>query len=173
MKIYFATHATSTDNENGLASGWSDPKLSALGQKQAKALASYFENIPLDLICVSDLKRAQQTVRLAFGAKFPVLFDSRLREINYGDYTGRPAAEVDSLRLEMIDKPFPGGESYQQAMTRLHQFYRELKEAHSEKTVLIIGHRATQYGLDTLVLGKDLVQVIRPLVWQPYWEYDF
>ncbi len=39
MKIYFATHSTSEDNEAKISSGWKDAKLSELGIKQAKELA--------------------------------------------------------------------------------------------------------------------------------------
>ena len=59
-------------------------------------------------------------------------------------------------------------------MERIHQFYNELKEKHLDKTVLIIGHRATQYGLDTLINHKTLEELLSiPFKWQPYWEYEF
>lgn len=38
MKIYFAAHATTIDNEANLSSGWKDVGLSKLGVKQAKEL---------------------------------------------------------------------------------------------------------------------------------------
>jgi broad specificity phosphatase PhoE len=31
MKIYFATHSTTKDNENNIASGWNNVELSELG----------------------------------------------------------------------------------------------------------------------------------------------
>ena len=38
MRIYFASHATSRDNEAGVSSGWKDVELSELGVTQAKEL---------------------------------------------------------------------------------------------------------------------------------------
>lgn len=38
MKIYFAAHSTSKDNEAGIASGWKDVELSELGIQQSKEL---------------------------------------------------------------------------------------------------------------------------------------
>ena len=77
---------------------------------------------------------------------------------------------VNDLRIK---EPFPNGESYEQAMLRVHEFYRELKKNHPNKTVLVVGHRATQYGLDTLVGGKTLEDCLSvPFRWQPYWEYN-
>ena len=57
MKIYFATHATTTDNEVKISSGWKDAELSELGVKQAKEIGERFKDIKIDLICCSDLKR--------------------------------------------------------------------------------------------------------------------
>jgi broad specificity phosphatase PhoE len=173
MKVYFATHATSKDNEAKIASGWKDVGLSELGVKQAKELGERFKNIKINLICCSDLKRAADTVKIAFGDKYPVIVDKRLRELNYGDFTGKPADQVGYMKKERIKQPFTNGESYEQAMVRVHEFYKELKEKHPGKTVLVVGHRATQFGLDTLTNGKTLEECLRtPFKWQPYWEYD-
>ena len=173
MKVYFATHATSKDNEAEIASGWKDVGLSELGIKQAKGMGERFKNIKIDLICCSDLKRAVDTVKIAFGDKIPIIIDRRLRELNYGDFNGKPAKMVGHMKKEKIKEPFPRGESYEQAMVRVHDFYKELKEKHSDKIVLVVGHRATQFGLDTLAGGKTLEECLStPFKWQPYWEYE-
>jgi len=174
MKIYFAAHATSKDNEAGLSSGWKDAELSELGIKQAKELGERFKDIKIDLICCSDLKRAVDTVRIAFGDKIPVIIDKRLRELNYGDFNGQPKEKVDGMKIICIHKSFPNGESYDQAMDRTQEFYKELKEKHPDKTVLVVGHRATQYGLDNLVNRLHIEDLVTAeFKWQPYWEYNF
>lgn len=173
MKVYFATHSTTTDNEIGVASGWKDVELSQLGIQQARELGDRFEDIRLDLICCSDLERAVETVRIAFGNRIPVIIDKRLREINYGDLSGKPAEIVNQMRKKRIDEPFPNGESYKQAIARVHDFCRELKDRHAEKVILIVGHSATRFGLYTLVGNRTLEDCLSaPFVWRPYWEYD-
>ena len=172
MKIYFAPHSTSYDNEAKLASGWKNVELSPLGIEQSKELGERFNNIKIDLICCSDLKRAVDTVKIAFGDTIPVIIDKRLRELNYGDFDGKPKELVWSMRPNAIKIPFPNGESYEQAMARTHEFYNELKEKYSDKTILVVGHRATQYGLDTLA-GKTIEEcLVVDFKWQPYWEYN-
>jgi broad specificity phosphatase PhoE len=174
MKIYFTTHATSKDNEAKISSGWKDVELSERGIQQARKLVEIFKDIKIDLICCSDLKRAVDTVKIAFGEKIPVIVDKRLRELNYGDFNGKPSKIVSPMKKEKIQEPFPNGESYEQAMVRIHEFYRELKKDYPDKTVLVVGHRATQYGLDTLISGKTLEECLNePFRWQPYWEYNF
>ena len=69
MKIYFTAHATTTDNEAKLSSGWKDVGLSELGARQAKEMGETFKDVKIDLICCSDLKRAVDTVNIAFGDK--------------------------------------------------------------------------------------------------------
>ncbi len=95
MKIYFATHVTTKDNELKLSSGWKDDKLSELGIQQAKELGEIFKNINIDLICCSDLKRAVDTVKIAFKGTIPIIIDRRLREVHYGDLNGKPKELVD------------------------------------------------------------------------------
>lgn len=172
MKIYFAAHATTKDNEAKVASGWSDAELSDLGIRQAKELGETFKDIKLDIVCCSDLRRAVDTVQIAFGSKYRVMADKRLRELNYGDFNGKPSAVVEPMKVQHIKDPFPNGESYEQAVARVQGFYKELKEEYHNKMILVVGHRATQYGLDALA-GKTLEELLSvPFGWQPYWEYE-
>lgn len=174
MKIYFAAHSTTKDNEAEIASGWKDVELSELGIKQSKEMGETFKDIKIDLVCCSDLKRAVNTVKIAFEDKYPVIIDERLRELDYGDFNGKPSEVVGNMKKKKIKEPFPNGESYEQAMIRVQGFYSELKEKYPDKIILIVGHRATQYGLDTLVGGKTIEECLSvPFKWQPYWEYNF
>jgi len=171
MKIYFAAHSTTKDNEAETSSGWKDVELSNLGIQQSKEMGERLRDIKIDLICCSDLKRAVETVKIAFGDKYLIIVDKRLRELNYGDFNGKPSKIVELMKKDHIKEPFPKGESYEQAMLRVHEFLSEITEKYPNKTVLIVGHRATQYGLDTLV-GKTLKECLeKPFKWRPYWEY--
>ena len=172
MKIYFAAHSTTIDNEAKLASGWKDDELSLLGIQQSKELGERFKDIKIDLICCSDFKRATDTVEIAFGDKIPILVNKRLRELNYGDFNGKDKNVVESMKIKAIKIPFPNGESFEGGVSRTHEFYNELRKNYSSKTILVIGHRMTQYGLDTLS-GKTIEECLAiPFKWQPYWEYN-
>jgi len=173
MKIYFAAHATTIDNEEGIASGWKNVELSELGKRQAKEMKEHFKDIKINLICCSDLKRAVDTVKIAFGDTIPVVIDKRLRELNYGDFNGQPKEKVEGMKIICIKDPFPNGESYSQALDRTEEFYEELKEKYLDKTVLVVGHRATQYGLESLINHRTMEELLsEKFKWQPYWEYN-
>jgi Histidine phosphatase superfamily (branch 1) len=67
----------------------------------------------------SNLTRAAQTAAIAFGqTAIPVLHDWRLRECDYGQCNGMPVAELHAARRGHLDRPYPGGESWRQAVAR-------------------------------------------------------
>lgn len=173
ITIWFEAHATTTDNEAHLASGWNDVDLSELGQKQTLEPVERSKDRVIEVIFSSDLQRAIKTgVPTAKEMKIPLYVDERLRECNYGDLTQHPKSETDSMKADSIDNPFPNGESYQDCMKRMGDFLNWLKENFDGKTVMIIGHRATQYGLEHHILGKSVKQCVTDSwAYQPGWEY--
>lgn len=176
IKIVFETHSTTKDNETGRASGWNDVELSELGIEQSKELGQRRKLTDFDAVFCSDLQRAHQVAVIAFGDNTQKIFqDWRLRECNYGDFTGRDKKFMDEQRPNRITEPFPNGESFEQATKRMTAFLKELRQNWDGKKVLIIGHRITHYGLETMIAGKSLEQCVQESLswkWQPGWEYE-
>jgi broad specificity phosphatase PhoE len=173
MDLVFETHATSLDNESGLASGWFDVGLSAAGEEQAAALGVRRRDDDLAAVCCSDLTRAVRTAEIAFGDRaIPIIDDPRLRECDYGSLTRHPTAEIDQRRPRHITDPFPGGESYQEVVERTAAWLADVAPAFTGRRVLVIGHRATFYALEHLLRGVPLdAAVTSPWQWQPGWVY--
>lgn len=173
ITIIFEAHGTTIDNEEHRASGWSDVNLSLLGKKQAKELGERYKNDQFESIFCSDLIRSFKTAEIAFSDReFPIVKDERLRECNYGFLTNHPSEEVDRQKADRIKTPFPNGESYEHTVSRMKKFLEDIHKKYDDKKVMIIGHRATQYGLEHLILGKPLPEVVTAdWKWQPGWEY--
>jgi broad specificity phosphatase PhoE len=173
MLLVFETHATSLDNEAGLASGWFDVDLSPAGEAQARMLGERRHAGQFDRILSSDLRRAYRTAEIAFPDHASGLVrDPRLRECHYGRWTRRPAADIERVRLAHVTQPFPGGESYADCARRVKALLDELGEAGID-AALLIGHRATFYALEHIAGGSALADVVgRPWSWQPGWTYD-
>lgn len=173
VKIYFEPHSTTTDNEANIASGWKDVALSELGLKQSKELGERSRERNLEAVFCSDLIRAVKSAEIAFAdTSIPIVSDVRLRECNYGDFDGGPKSVVDNQKVERIKIPFPNGESYEQTTVRVADFLSDLKKDYDGKTVMIIGHRATQYGLENIINKMPLDVIIpAPWKWQPGWVY--
>lgn len=172
VTIIFESHGTTTDNEKHIASGWADVELSELGIQQSKEMGQRYVNDYFDAIFCSDLQRSYKSAEIAFNDRFPTIKDARLKECNYGDYTQHQSEKVDKEKPKRIKTPFPNGESYEQATERIRSFLWDLLKNYDNKRVMIIGHRATQYGLENLINKIPLEQVIpAPWKWQPGWEY--
>jgi 2,3-bisphosphoglycerate-dependent phosphoglycerate mutase len=172
-RIVFEKHVTSEDNELGIATGWLPGVLSAAGREQAVLLGQRRAADGIAAVFSSDLTRAARTAAIAFEATgIPVLLDWRLRECDYGALNGSPAAELRAHRADYIDLPYPGGESWRQAIARVGGFVADLPSRWAGRRVLVIGHIATHWGLETTLLGTPLEELAsRGSEWQPGWEY--
>jgi broad specificity phosphatase PhoE len=173
MCVYFATHASTDDNERGIASGLRDIGLSPTGRANAAALPEALQGVHFDIVVCSTLRRARETAELAFGGRLPIHADPRLREVDYGTYTGMALTRLEPLRASHATVPFPGGESYQQRLAAVRAFLEDFARHQAGRTPLIIGHRATLYSLQVLSGHAALQDVIAgPFAWAPYWEFD-
>jgi len=174
ITIIFEAHGTTIDNETHRASGHFDVELSKLGIKQAKELGERYSKENFDAVFCSDLQRSFGTAEIAFAERnFKIIKDSRLRECNYGDLTRQPSEKVDDEKPKHIEKPFPNGESYEQTAERMKSFLQDLLKNYKVKKILIIGHRATQYGLERWIKGVSLKDAVSAKwKWQPGWKYE-
>lgn len=173
VQVVYETHATSVDNEQGVATGWLGGTLSDAGREQARRLGDRRRTDGLDIVISSDLHRAVETAEIAFGGSgIPVLLDWRLRECDYGTMNGMPRSRLDAERRARLDEPFPDGESWRQAVARVTGFLDELAEIRDGQRVLLIGHVATRWALDTRVSGMRLEELLdAPFAWREGWEY--
>jgi len=115
-------------------------------------------------------------VSIAFGDKYKIIQDKRLREANYGDFTEKPSSEFKSRMIDYIDEPFPNGESYNDVEKRIADFLKFLRENYDGKHVAIVAHQAPQLALDVLIKNKTWAQAIGEdwrlkKAWQPGWDY--
>jgi len=177
MKITYFVHGTTTDNEKDLATGWADGELSELGREQSKKLGELVTLKKFDKVFCSDLKRAIDSARLAFGEKYEIIPDSRLREANYGDFTEKSAAQFKNDMEKYIDKPFPNGESYKDIEKRMADFLKETSTKYHGQHIAIVAHQAPQLALEVLLNNKTWKQAIAEdwrlaKAWQPGWEYE-
>lgn len=175
MKITYFVHGTTTDNEKDLSTGWADGELSQLGVEQSKKLGELVADKKFDKVFCSDLKRAIDSARLAFGSKYEIIADRRLREANYGDFTGKSDGFKNNLE-QYINKPFPNGENYRDAEKRVADFLKEMSQKYSGKHIAIVAHQAPQLALEVLLNGKTWERAMaedwrRTKSWQPGWEY--
>ncbi len=94
-RLLLIRHAEVEARYQGVFGGRIDMDLSPRGHEQAARLAKYLQAKPLSAIYASPMKRVQQTLAplLLNGAPKPVILPD-LREVDFGDWTGLSAEEV-------------------------------------------------------------------------------
>jgi broad specificity phosphatase PhoE len=174
IELVYETHSLSLDNERGIATGWLPGELSVSGRDQARRLGERRRDDGIAAVFTSDLRRAVETAQIAFaGSAIPIHQDARPRECDYGELNGAPRDEIEAIRLDCIDHPFPGGESYMDVVRRTRDFLDDLIGDHDGERVLLISHGANRLALDYLLGGEPLARVVgQQFEWQPGWEYQ-
>ena len=120
VQVVFETHSLSVDNERGVATGWLPGRLSEDGKRLAAELGDRRRDDGISVVFTSDLRRAVETAEIAFAdTAIPIHRDARLRECNYGTVNGMAASRLATERPLRINRPFPGGESWCQAIDRV------------------------------------------------------
>ena len=175
VKITYFVHGTTTDNENGISTGWNQGDLSELGKRQSMELKNLIKGEKFDVVFSSDLERAVDSANLAFGR---CIQDKRLRECNYGDYNGASSGIVERMAEKCVEKSFPNGESYMDVEKRMRSFLDDLKKKYQDKCIAIVSHRGPQLALDVILKGKTWKQAFREdwrlkKEWKPGWDYVF
>ena len=173
IEVVFETHATSEDNEAGVAAGWLHGHLSARGRAQAVELGERRRGGGFAAVFASDLRRAVETAEVALGsAGVPILHDWRLRECDYGMLNGAPREAVHADRLRHLDVPYPGGESWRTAVARVGRFVDDLPLRWAGARVLVIGHIATRWAFEHRLRGVALEDLVaEAFEWCPGWAY--
>ncbi|WP_323096548.1 histidine phosphatase family protein [Intrasporangium sp. YIM S08009] len=173
VHLVYETHATTEDNEHGVATGWLPGRLSAAGRHQAEDLGRRRGGTGVAAVYASDLARAVETARIAFGdSDIPVHVDARLRECDYGRLNGAPVTDVAVLRRRCIDEPFPGGQSYRDVVTLTRSFLADLVRDHDGQSIVVVSHSANRWALQHLLDGTPLEDLVdAPFDWRPGWDY--
>ena len=120
--IFLIRHGQTTTNAQRLLVGHSDPELTELGQRQARALAPYLSNVVE--VWTSPLKRAKATAALAL-PHLDAVVKSSFIELDYGTLDGQPVNVIPPELWRTFehdhDVAFGGGESLADVDQRVHE----------------------------------------------------
>ncbi|MEZ0112906.1 putative phosphomutase (TIGR03848 family) [Catenulispora sp. EB89] len=134
--VLLIRHGRTTANSSGVLAGWTKGvRLDERGEQQAGELAKRLAEVPLSAVVSSPLERCRQTsdIVLAGRESVPVHLDERIGECRYGDWTGRPLAELAKEPLWKVVQghpsaarfPGPEGESMADMSARAAAAVRE------------------------------------------------
>ncbi|MEU7631328.1 histidine phosphatase family protein [Nocardia sp. NPDC049220] len=161
MTVILLRHGVSTSNTARTLAGRSTGvELTERGDEQARAVAERLAGLPVERIVHSPLLRCQRTVA-PLVEKFGLdpVFDERLIEVDYGEWTGRPIIELLEEPLWKVVQQhasgavFPGGEGLAQVQARAVAAIRDHDRA-----------LAQQHGRDTLWVACTHGDVIKSIL---------
>src|SRR4051794_31106959 len=93
-RLFLVRHGQSTYNAQARLQGQADPPLSDAGRAEAKLLKPALPRFDEAQVVTSDLQRARETAELlGYPGARP---DARFREIDVGEWAGRPLSEFPS-----------------------------------------------------------------------------
>ena len=119
--IIFVRHGQTTTNAKGLLVGRSDPELTELGQRQARALRPLLQNV--SEVWVSPLQRARFTAELAVPHVSSSVRASFV-EVDYGDLEGQPMSAISPAQWRAFEADHTmalgNGESLASVDARVH-----------------------------------------------------
>lgn len=151
-------------------SGGVDMPLAAIGELQAKAVASELrERGGADVIVASPLLRTRQTAAaIAEAIEVEVEIDDDLRECSFGVWDGLTFAQVQEGWGTLVDEWLasttiapPGGESFEDCLARVEQARRRIVERHRGKRVVVVAHVTPIKLLVATAVGAPLQSLYR------------
>jgi alpha-ribazole phosphatase len=164
--LWLIRHPESDEAVRGICYGSLDVPLSPCGIEQAQSIAHWLSSRRLDAIYTSPSKRCVETARcIAAGRSCAIEPAEALRELNFGDFEGRPYNEIaeshPDLYREWMEHPtevhFPGGENFKQMADGVITATRELVFRYSGQHLAFVSHG----GVIRIILAEVLAMPAR------------
>lgn len=159
--IYLVRHGATEWNIHKRAQGQADIPLDEKGRLQALDVAKQLATFDVRAVYSSDLQRALDTAApIAQARGVEVISDPDLREIDQGEWTGLPVAEIERKWPELWGSARhynarPGGESPQQVRSRALRGLRRAVDADPEGAIVVVSHGGTIRWICAEALGYD------------------
>jgi len=162
MRVYVARHGETTWNVAGRYQGRLESELTALGMRQADALAGAMSAVPVGRVVSSPLRRCVETARpTAERLNLRVETDERLIEIAHGTWEGRLRDELAAndperyraWRHDPAHVQFENGESLADVLARWREFAASFRPSHP---TLVVTHDAVVRVAILAATGRGL-----------------
>ena len=141
MELYVVRHGQTIVNVKGLINARNMIGINRKGKEEANIAAGQIENLKLDLIFCSPLRRTKQTCNIINKNKIKVLYD-RILERNSRSMQFKKVEKLDFKEWYNIDKTkvYKNSEGFKSILTRVKNFLEDIKREYQNKSILIVTH---------------------------------
>lgn len=181
-------HAPTTWNREKRIQGRRDILLTPEGEQLARVWGRKLKRLPWDFMVSSSSTRALKTAELMNQhLKIPMVADDRLREQDWGSWTGKTPERIRSEEPELLSRKVqsgwrfrpPGGESRNQVWERSSRLLADIIRDNGKRHILLVTHEGVIKCLIYRIRGRRFLpsepELIRPfhLHWLTYERNEF
>lgn len=161
--IMLVRHGATDWNVEEIFRGRADVELNETGIEQAKLLARYLHDAPVEAVYSSPLQRALKTAQIvAAPHHMDAMPSQELTDFDYGEWQGLSHATVkeryEALYAKWLNSPhlakMPKGESLDDVSRRATSLANQVIAKH-QGTVVLVSHRVTHKVTICALLGLD------------------
>lgn len=164
MKIYIVRHGQTDWNLKKIIQGKKDIELNETGIAQANQIREKVNNLDIDLIICSTLKRARKTAEIINkDKKVKIIYKEEIMERGMGDYEGMNSGvegndiynckkNITDMNIEPVDK----------LCQRIDKLFDEIKEKYSKNKILLVTHSGTARAIEGYFYGVDEEDYLPP-----------
>lgn len=165
MKLYITRHGETQWNTQKRFQGSKDSELTETGIYQAELLSERIDEIELDYIIASPLKRAYNTAKILNKNKeLQIITYDGLKELNLGDFEGMTIDEIREVSGDLIDRVhqdpynnrYPNGENLIEFCGRVSNTMNEVIDKYFGKNILIVAHGGTINCIQSYLESKKV-----------------
>lgn len=162
-EILLIRHGQTSWNAGEIFRGRADIELNDTGIEQARLVAEYLKDIPLDAVYASPLKRTIKTAEIISSYhNLDVIKSPELMDLDFGDWQGLPVETVKEKYRDDYERwlntphllRMPGGESLQDVRDRILSLIDRITTG-DDSAVALISHRVVHKVIICALLGLD------------------
>lgn len=142
MNLYVIRHGETNLNKEERYNCRIDEDINEEGIKQAMEAGKHINELNIDLIICSPMKRTKHTMRIINKNNIEVIYDDRLMERIGGVLTGEKLGDFYYTDFWNFysNKKVDGLESLDDLFKRVREFLDEIKEKYKNKNILLVTH---------------------------------
>lgn len=168
LRLLLVRHGETEWNRQGRFQGQIDVPLNDNGRQQARQVAEFLKDVPIDFAVSSSMSRPRETAELALAhhPQVSLSLEDGFREISHGTWEGQFEADIEKdypgelerWRQVPAEVQMPSGENLQQVWERAIATWNQVVAAalanpDQPKTGLVVAHDATNKVILCYIAG--------------------
>ncbi len=160
MKLFLIRHGQTDWNLHKRVQGMTNTPLNNTGLAEAKALRKQTSRLKFEVCYASPLLRAAQTAMTVVDGRSEIIYDSRLKERNFGRLEGQYLPRWDLIKPDIFDRNINTGtqgiEPILDLDARTAEFLKDLYEKYDKDArIMVVAHAGSLKSMLACLMDWD------------------